>query len=83
LISDEARERYLARQRRYNQSEKGRARWLAYYDRRMDDPDPARRAIFRGSEGLRKRRQKALARLAEREERVAREREAEASRAIR
>jgi hypothetical protein len=37
------REKYLARQRRYNRSEKGRARWRSYYSRRcherfMSDP---------------------------------------------
>jgi hypothetical protein len=34
------REKYLARQRRYNDSEKGRARWTAYYLRRESDPTP-------------------------------------------
>jgi hypothetical protein len=39
---------------RYNHSEKGHARWLAYYDRRMDDPDPVRRMTFRAKEAMRK-----------------------------
>jgi hypothetical protein len=64
------RERYLARQRRYNASEKGHARWLAYYNRRMDDPDPVRRALFRSSELLRKRRYNALKRKEERAKRL-------------
>ncbi len=39
---------------RYNHSEKGRARWLRYYDKRMDDPDPVRQFMFRAKEGMRK-----------------------------
>lgn len=64
------RECYLARQDRYNGTEKGRARWLRYYDARMDDPDPIKRFLFRSSEGLRKRRQKAQRRRAERHKRL-------------
>jgi hypothetical protein len=45
---------------------KRRASWLAYYDRRADDPDVVRRMTFRATENMRKRRQKALARMAKR-----------------
>jgi len=54
---------------RYNHSEKGRLRWLRYYDKRMDDPDPLRRNRFRAREGLRKRRHHALIRIDERSRR--------------
>ena len=59
---DEARQRYLARHRRYNRSEKGRARWRRYYDRRMEDFE------FRALEGMRKRAHHAATRQAAREE---------------
>jgi hypothetical protein len=49
---------------RYNHSEKGRARWLRYYDKRWDDPDPLRRFFFRAKEKERKRVQKARVRRA-------------------
>lgn len=59
---DGSRERYLARHRRYNRSEKGRARWRRYYDKRMED------FTFRALEGMRKRAHHAATRQAAREE---------------
>jgi hypothetical protein len=60
---------------RYNHSEKGRARWRRYYDRRWDDSDPVKRGLFRGSEGLRKRGYQALQRRAARHEGMESERQ--------